>query len=160
MRQTLELSRRGRGRVQPSVVAALLGAAAWLGALDSAARAEDRPATIIVAPSDCAALTAHVADESVDYTPGLDVEGRAVAPADLAGHEPLEIDAAEVGIDPRIPLSEYYQAPGSLAPVVGDAEVWLGQVTVRDGVAYLGDRALGDPAQAALARACAELLAP
>lgn len=159
MPQTLELSQRHRRRAQPTVVAALLGAAVWLGALDGAARAQDRPSTIVIAPSDCAALTAHVADESVDYAPGVDARGRAVAPSDLPGHAPLEIDAAELGIDPRIPLAEYYAAPGSLAPVVGDAEVWLGWITVREGVAFLGDRALGDPAQAALARACAKLLA-
>ena len=159
MRQTLELSSRRRRGIQPDVVAALIGVAAWLGALDGSAGAQDRPAMIVISPSDCASLTAHVPDESVAYAPGVDMRGRAVAPADLAGQEPLEIDAAEVGIDPRIPLSEYYDAPGSLAPVVGDAEVWLGWIAVREGVAYLGDRALGDPVQAALARACAELLA-
>jgi hypothetical protein len=159
MRQTLEQSTPRRCALQPRVVAALLGAVACACALDSPGHAGERPATIRIAPSDCAALTAYVADESVDYVPGVDTRGRAVAPADLAGHEPLELDAAEVGIDARIPLAEYYRAPGSLAPVVGDAEAWLGWVTVRGGVAYLGERPLGDPAQAALARACAELLA-
>lgn len=159
MRQSLELSVWVHRRIQPAVVAALLGAAFCPIAGATAARAEDRAGTvIIIAPADCAALTAHVPDESVDYVPGVDVHGRPVAPADLPGHEPLSLDAAEIGIDPRIPLTEYYDPPASLAPVIGEAEVEIGRITVQGGVAYLGRQALGDPQQAAIARACAERL--
>ena len=47
--------------------------------------------------------------------------------------------------------------PASPHPILADAEIGVGLVTLRDGVAYLGERRLADPAQAALAEACAAL---
>jgi hypothetical protein len=115
---------------------------------------------LVISTADCAALTEHRPDPSVEYTPGVDVAGRAVAPADLPEHEPLHLDAGDVAIDPRIPLDRYFELPRALASILGDAEIGVGLVTVRDGVAYLGDRPLGDPAQAAIAEACTSLREP
>jgi hypothetical protein len=115
---------------------------------------------LVISAADCAALTGHRPDPSVEYAPGVDVRGRAVAPADLPGHEPLQLGAGEAAIDPRIPLKRYFELPQGLVSILGDAEIGVGVVTVRDGVAYLGERRLGDPAQAAIAEACAGLREP
>lgn len=125
--------------------------------LNSAAQSADDQAAW-VSPPDCAALVAHRPAQSVEYQQGVDARGRPVAPADLPGHVPLEIDEEQVSIDLRIPLSEFFDVPPSLQPVVGNAEIDPGRVTVRDGVAYLGGRRLADQQQNALARACAERL--
>jgi hypothetical protein len=109
-------------------------------------------------PIDCDAITAHRPDASVEYQAGIDASGRAVAPADLPGHEGLTIDPEDVSIELRIPLSEFYDAPASLQPLIGNAEIDPGRITVRDGVAYLGEQRLAGQEQNALARACAERL--
>ena len=114
--------------------------------------------SVWVSPPDCAALIAHRPDADVAYEPGVDARGRPVAPADLPGHEPLDISADQVSIDLRIPLSEFFDIPASLQPLIGNAEIDPGRVTVRDGVAYLGAHRLADQEQNALARACAARL--
>ena len=134
----------------PFVFAAVLHATMNLAAADEP--------SVWVSPYDCAALTSHQPDASVEYQPGVDATGRPVAPADLPGHEPLEIGADDVAIELRIPLSEYFEAPASLQPLIGNAEIDPGRVTVRDGVAYLGDHRLTGQDQNAIARACAERL--
>lgn len=136
--------------------AALTVLSAIFWPLSAAQSADDR--TVWVSPPDCAALVAHTPDQSVEYQPGVDARGRSVAPADLPGHEPLDIDEEQVSIDLRIPLSAFFDVPPSLQPVIGNAEIDPGRVTVRDGVAYLGGRRLADQQQNALARACAERL--
>jgi len=114
--------------------------------------------SVWVSPYDCDALIAHRPDTSVEYQPGVDATGRPVAPADLPGHEPLEIGTDEVSIELRIPLSEFFEAPASLQPLIGNAEIDPGRVTVRNGVAYLGEHRLTDQEQNAIAVACAQRL--
>jgi hypothetical protein len=41
--------------------------------------------TVTVSEADCARLTSHTPDSDVAYKPGVDVNGNAVAPADLNG---------------------------------------------------------------------------
>ena len=86
------------------------------------------------------------------YQPGND----GVVAADLPGHEPLQLDAEDVSLDLRIPLSRYYDIPADLLTVIGDAEIDPGRVTVKGGVAYLGDHRLESQAANAIAKACAE----
>ena len=116
-----------------------------------------RDPVIVVSRSDCDSLVEHRPDASVDYQPGVDVNGRAVASADLPGHEPLTLEARDVSLDLRIPLSEYYDIPPSLQAIIGGAEIDPGRVTVRDGIAYLGDHRLESQASNAIAQACADL---
>lgn len=113
-------------------------------------------AAVLISRGACDALVAHQPDVSVAYQPGVDVNGGSVAPADLPGHTPLTIDAEDVSIELRLPLSAFYDAPASLQPLIGNAEIDPGRVTVRDGVAYLGAHRLTDPTQNAIARACAD----
>ncbi|MDP6953661.1 MAG: hypothetical protein QGF53_12970 [Alphaproteobacteria bacterium] len=131
------------------IIAALL--------LVTSAAAAEETATVTITDADCANLVAHHAEPGVAYEPGVDVHGDPVAPADLPGHEPLSLDADDVAVDPRIPLTQYVKLPPKLLPILGSAEIDVGMVTVRRGVAYLGEKRLSDPAQHALAEACAEL---
>ena len=124
----------------------------------SAASSAAEQVSLWVTPFDCDALVAHAPDAAVAYRPGVDVDGRPVAPADLPGHEPLAIATGDVTIELRIPLSEFHDAPASLLPLIGNAEIDPGRVTVRDGVAFLGDHRLTSQDQNAIARACAERL--
>jgi hypothetical protein len=132
-------------------------AALLLFASAAAAAAEEEAETVAITDVDCANLVAHHAEPGVAYEPGVDVHGDPVAPADLPGHEPLSLDAEGVAIDPRLALSHYVKLPAKLAALLPNAEIDIGLVTVRDGVAYLGDTMLSDPAQHALAEVCAEL---
>ena len=86
------------------------------------------------------------------HQPGND----GVVAADLPGHEPLQLDAEDVSLDLRIPLSRYYDIPADFLTVIGDAEIDPGRVTVKRGVAYLGDHRLESEAANAIAKACAE----
>jgi len=115
------------------------------------------PDSLTILVEDCRWLTAHAADSSVAYQPGIDADGRPVVPADL-DQESLTIDPAEISIDPRLQLGARYAIAPELLPDLFRAEIGLGDITVREGVAYLGDRPLGDPARHALAKACADLL--
>ncbi len=64
----------------------------------------------------------------------------------------------DISIDLRVPLSQFFAIPAGLQPVIGDALIDVGQVTLRDGTPYLGDKRLTGQEQNALAKACAEAL--
>ena len=138
--------------MRTTVAAGLLGSVLVGG--DSVAAADQvwQDPIVVVSRSDCAALTEHHADASVAYQPGND----GVVAAALPGHEPLQLDAEDVSLDLRIPLSRYYDIPADLLTVIGDAEIDPGRVTVKRGVAYLGDHRLESEAANAIAKACAE----
>ena len=74
----------------------------------------------------------------------------------MPGHESLQLAAEDVSLDLRIPLSRYYDIPADLLSVLGDAEIDPGRVTVKRGVAYLGDHRLEGQAANAIAMASAE----
>ncbi len=135
-----------------TVAAGLLGSVLAGGGLVAAEDQVWQDPIVVVSRSDCAALTEHHADASVAYQPGTD----GVVAADLPGHEPLQLDAEELSLDLRIPLSRYYDIPADLPAVIGDAEIDPGRVTVKGGVAYLGDHRLEGQAANAIAKACAE----
>jgi len=64
----------------------------------SSARAD----SITVSAADCRQLTAHVPDADVAYKPGVDVNGNAVAPADLNGGSSIKIPdeiTIPIGVD-------------------------------------------------------------
>lgn len=107
----------------------------------------------------CQAIQGHTPDASVAYVPGVDVDGRAVAPADLPDSGSLTMSEQDIAIDLRVPLSQFFAIPAGLQPVIGDALIGVGQVTLRDGTPYLGDKRLTGQEQNALAKACAEALA-
>ena len=113
----------------------------------------------VISADACQAIQGYTPDPSVEYVPGVDVDGRAVAPADLPDSGSLTISEQDISIDLRVPLSQFFAIPAGLQPVIGDALIGVGQVTLRDGTPYLGDKRLTGQEQNALAKACAEALA-
>ena len=107
----------------------------------------------------CRRIQVHTPDPSIEYVPGVDADGRAVAPADLPDGGSLTLSEQDISLDLRIPLSQFFAFPAGLQPVIGDALIYAGLVTLRNGTPYLGDKRLTGQEQNALARACAEALA-
>jgi hypothetical protein len=113
--------------------------------------------TVIVDESDCRWLVAHRPDAGVAYRPGVDAEGRPVAPADLPG-SPGATLPREVRIALSLRLGDLLGA--RIPPLLGKSEAYVGTVTVdtASGQAYLDGQELPDPAANAIARVCAERL--
>ncbi len=114
--------------------------------------------TVAAQPVDlsvCQYLTAHRPAPDVEYTPGVDVKGRPVAPADLPGSAgtspvaerfdfPLTIDfLRRSGI--RVP-------PGAVAKVPGTGEI--GVLTLYANRLYFNGQPLGGPTEAELYAYC------
>lgn len=89
----------------------------------------------------CAGLTLTVA--GAGYVPGVDVNGRAVAPADLPGQAALPIE--------NLPIILRHGA--AVGGGYGNGLI-IGEVTVRDGRAYFNGVPLAAEDQAAMAAAC------
>lgn len=89
----------------------------------------------------CAGLTPSV--PGAEYVPGVDVEGRSVAPADLPGPAPLPIKNLAITL----------RHGTAVAGGHGNGSI-IGLVTVRDGRAYFNDAPLAADDQAAMAAAC------
>jgi hypothetical protein len=106
--------------------------------------------TLVLGPNACAALVAHVPDPGVAYTPGLDANGFAVAPADLAAIGGSQFDevALQLTVDLRKRLG--IKLDKTLFPEGAE----LGYVTVRGGKAYYNGAPLAAGADAALASLC------
>lgn len=120
---------------------------------------DGRGVTVTVDRAFCERITAHRPAPDVAWQPGVDVHGRAVAPADLDGGYGADAARRALGdritLDLGLPLERFGYATGT---PLGAAEVDLGQISIgADGmVAWNGER-LDDPAQNAVAAACARL---
>ena len=75
----------------------------------------------------CRLVPIHKPAADVTYQPGVDVNGNAVAPADLPSSGGISLPA-DIGIDLRIPLPDVLGA--NTPPFLGDAGIDVGQVTV------------------------------
>lgn len=86
-----------------------------------------RPPTIIVERTACQWLKRHAPSADVAYTPGVDVNRRPVAPADLPGSADIRLpERIEVGITAL--LAERFGVP---LDATFAAEAYLGTVTVQ-----------------------------
>ena len=111
-----------------------------------------------VDPRLCQALgVSHRPAPDVEYVPGVDVRGRAVAPADLPGshgaaRQPLERFEIPVTLDfaRRMGFSPGRSAAAAAAP--GAMEI--GRLVIDGGRVTFNGQAVGDSSQAALAAAC------
>src|SRR5258708_3023682 len=66
--------------------------------------------TVVVSKAACAQVVEHVPDAGVAYTPGVDVNGNAVAPADLPGSaSPMDFDSFPIELD--LNLRKKFQIP-------------------------------------------------
>lgn len=111
--------------------------------------------TITVSSSACAAV-AHVNDApGIAFTPGVDAEGNAVAPADLPGDNgALNRSLASAPIKITVDLQKRFGIPANANLFQGESQI--GYVTIQDGKAYLDGQPLNTAEQGLLAAACTE----
>ena len=106
---------------------------------------------VAISEQDCRQLVAHDPAPDVAYTPGVDVYGRSVAPADLT---PPQVQMPQTYVfDVNADLRKY-GVPGNsglLLPSVG-----VGRITIEDQGrrVYFNGQPIGDTEQKALAEAC------
>lgn len=106
---------------------------------------------IIISSRICAALRPDAEVPGADYQPGIDVNGKKVAPADLpASTPPLQLD--------NFPIEIKKELAGSFGvPAMGgaySAKAILGYVTLHGNEAYFNGRPLALDQRAALIEAC------
>lgn len=108
---------------------------------------------IVISSGLCASLGGvPAAVPGADYRPGVDVNGDAVAPADLPSGAPPSLDnfPIEIGIN----LRKRYGIPANSMLFRGKAIVGL--VTLRDGRAYFNGEPIGDSEREMILAACKE----
>jgi len=101
--------------------------------------------TLLISPSDCIKLTRHRPDADVNYQSGVDVRGKAVAPADLENNNEFVtslLQKHEISFQMILDLgkevdSDLFSRHPGLRP-----EMVLGKVTVKDGIALFNGQAL------------------
>jgi hypothetical protein len=133
---------------------AMIAAPAWA---DSAAApppgavAKSSDGGLVMSSQICAALAAAgPAVPGADYQPGVDVNGNAVAPADLPSTTASPaVDNFPIEIDQRLAGKFNLPATGG----VGGKAI-LGYVTLRDNKAYFNGQPVSSDQSAALAEAC------
>lgn len=111
------------------------------------------PGAVTIAPGGKVVIAAPPCDALVpgaDYVPGVDVDGHAVAPADLPSPR-ASIDASTAAIEIDGKLAGRFGA-GSAGARVG--KMVLGTVTVRNGRAYFNGAPLAADANDAVIAAC------
>ena len=106
--------------------------------------------TVVVSQADCARIVRHVPASDVEYKPGVDVRGRPVAPADLAGTPQLQLPQT-FSFDINIDMSRYMTGTG-----FGTRDMKAGTVTydITSGRLTFNGQALTDSDQSAVAEAC------
>jgi hypothetical protein len=105
----------------------------------------------LAAPSSSSSINLNSANDGVpgaDYQPGVDVNGNAIAPADLPSSSPQpNLDNFPIEIDQRL-AHRFNLPPGAGGKMV------LGTVTVRNNQAYFNGQPLNADQSSALAEAC------
>lgn len=105
-------------------------------------------AQVRISPEDCARAVQHIPEVSATYVPGVDAQGRAVAPADLA--PPVQVLPERLWFVLSVDLARRLNLPGGLK---GDLP--LGIISVEGGQVLFDGRPLAPGTDAALAAACA-----
>lgn len=105
--------------------------------------------TVVITKADCDRLVTHVASADASYTPGIDVNGNAVAPADLDGQPQISVPDT-IAIPVTIDLATNLGIPTSFLarPTVGEV-----QVSADGRVTFNGQPVSGD-AEHELAKQC------
>ena len=106
-------------------------------------------ATVEISRAACDSLSVHVPSADVAYQPGVDVNGNAVAPADLNGQPQISVPET-ISIPVTIDLATNLGIPTPFLarPTVGEVKV------TRDGRVTFNGQPVGGDAQQELARRC------
>lgn len=120
------------------------------------AAAATRAQTVVVSVTDCAGLARHVPAADVAYRPGVDVDGKDVAPADIGGGVKIELPK-EFEIPITVDLQKKLGIPSNPALFQTD-HFKVGTVTYRDGRAYFNGQPLQDEEAARLSELCQQQL--
>jgi len=112
--------------------------------------------TVEISRADCLRLTEHVPAPDVAYKPGVDVQGRPVAPADL-GQSPAVRLPDIIELDIEVDLQDRFGFPANFDQFEADAQIGI-VLLQPDGRATFNGQPLQDEAQAELTRRCQEIL--
>jgi hypothetical protein len=105
--------------------------------------------TVLINEADCDRLVTHVSSSDVAYTPGLDVNGGAVAPADLNAQPQIQVpDVISIPVTIDLATSLGIQTPFLARPTVGNVQV------TRDGRVSFNGQPINSDAQHELAKRC------
>ena len=117
--------------------------------LPCAVMAQDR---VTIDTANCQLLMRHAMAPDVAYRPGVDVQGRAVAPADLPSDSSLNLPR-DIPINIEIPVSTLL---GRNSPyLTRDAKIQVGQVLVQpDGRVLFNGQLVTDEGRDQLVGAC------
>ncbi|RJF84925.1 hypothetical protein D3877_10680 [Azospirillum cavernae] len=128
---------------------------AGLLVLCGAAQAQQGRAT--VDPALCRALTRHQPAPDVAYKPGVDVKGRAVAPADLPGSAGSSLSTERFEIPLTLDLARRLgvKLPTAGLPTAGlPGAMEIGRMTLDGGRLLLNGQPLGGASEAELVALC------
>jgi len=134
----------------------LFGSAGFLMAtalVSSAGNAQ----SITISEADCASLTRHVAEADVAFRPGVDLDGKPVAPADLNGAPPLSVPE-----EFSIPITADLQRRLGIPPDPGQYQTQnftVGTVVWRDGGAWFNGQPLQSEESRELSLLCQRRMA-
>ena len=105
--------------------------------------------TVRITEADCSRLVNHVAAADVNYRPGVDVNGNAVAPADLNAQPQIRMpDVISIPVTIDLATNLGIDTPFLARPTVGEVQI------TRDGRVSFNGQPIGDAAQQELAQRC------
>ncbi len=109
--------------------------------------------TVTVSYADCLKLVKHVPSADVEYKPGVDVRGRAVAPADIAGGYSV-VPPKNFTVDITVRLDKRFNIP--VTPDLYQPEANIGRVTIEGDKAYFNGQPLATESINELAEICSK----
>jgi hypothetical protein len=108
--------------------------------------------TLQITESDCSQLVTHVASSDVSYRPGVDVNGNAVAPADLNAQPQIAVpDVISIPVTIDLATNLGINTPFLARPTVGEVQI------TRDGRVTFNCQPIGGSAQQELAKRCQQI---
>ena len=106
-------------------------------------------ATVRITEADCSRLVTHVAASDVTYRPGVDVNGNAVAPADLNPQPQIAVpDVISIPVTIDLATNLGIETPFLARSTVGEVRI------TGDGRVSFNGQPIGDAAQQELAQRC------
>ena len=118
--------------------------------------------TVTITREDCARLARHVPSADVAYQPGVDVNGNAVAFADLDDEGRLDLAGDDITLNIGVAIFAFAGTVGDETKFINqggkignfDATAGVGAVTLSGGVVHFNGRPLSSPEARRLAAAC------